>query len=65
MHADIHLSLHAARSAELQADAERSAVAPTSPPTDSLRTQLGWKMVELGLHLVQQQKQPARTVLAI
>ncbi|KQX52714.1 MULTISPECIES: hypothetical protein [unclassified Streptomyces] len=51
MHADIHLQLHHLSAAELHRTADRTVELPAavSPP---LRVQLGWKLVELGLHLV-------------
>ncbi|WP_329279252.1 hypothetical protein [Streptomyces sp. NBC_00691] len=48
MHADIHLQLHQLHAAELHRTA--AATAPRVPgPT--LRVQLGWRLVELGLRL--------------
>ncbi|MCX4666929.1 hypothetical protein OG453_09660 [Streptomyces sp. NBC_01381] len=46
MHADIHLLMHHARAAELHE------AAPLRKQRPQLRTQLGWRMVELGLWLV-------------
>ncbi|MGW0119583.1 hypothetical protein [Streptomyces sp. NPDC003327] len=52
MHADIHLTLHALTAAELHRAADHSAGAPSpSPAASSLRVQLGWRLVELGLRL--------------
>ncbi|WP_432059758.1 hypothetical protein [Streptomyces sp. S1] len=48
MHADIHLQLHALTAAEAHRAAERPHSARES---SSLRAQLGWRMVELGLRL--------------
>ncbi|MFJ3535253.1 hypothetical protein ACIPQA_07290 [Streptomyces sp. NPDC090109] len=48
MHADIHLQLHALTAAETHRAAERPHPVRESP---SLRAQLGWRMVELGLRL--------------
>ncbi|WP_406508434.1 hypothetical protein [Streptomyces sp. NBC_00212] len=50
MHSDTHLVLHHLRAAELEAEAR--AALPREPR--ALRTQLGWILVELGLHLTQQ-----------
>ncbi|MFJ2934078.1 hypothetical protein ACIO8G_15060 [Streptomyces sp. NPDC087219] len=48
MHADIHLQLHQLHAAELH-----RAAATTAPrvPGPTLRVQLGWTLVELGLRL--------------
>ncbi|MDV9192374.1 hypothetical protein R6L23_29920 [Streptomyces sp. SR27] len=58
MHADIHLQLHHLSAAELHRTADRTVEVPTvtSPP---LRVQLGWKLVELGLHMVTPAGRPA------
>jgi hypothetical protein len=50
MHPDIHLTLHHARAAELRAEAGgRGPVRVRS--AHSLRTRLGWTLVEVGLRL--------------
>ncbi|MFH9978151.1 hypothetical protein ACH4ND_02630 [Streptomyces sp. NPDC017179] len=49
MHPEIHLALHRTRAAELQAEAHRPAAPADAPGT--LRTRLGWTLVELGLRL--------------
>lgn len=54
MHLAIYLQLHELRAAER----ERAARTHRMPRRD-LRTQLGWTLVELGLHLV---RQPAARV---
>ncbi|MGA6172851.1 hypothetical protein ACPEIF_21715 [Streptomyces sp. NPDC012600] len=46
MNADIHMLLHADRSAELRRKARSF-----TPPRTALRTRVGWTMVELGLRL--------------
>ncbi|MEU0391238.1 hypothetical protein ABZ208_00320 [Streptomyces sp. NPDC006208] len=48
MHADIHLYLHELRGEELRTAAAHQL------PSEPLRTQVGWKLVQLGLRLVQQ-----------
>ncbi|MEE1802349.1 hypothetical protein ACIQVO_19735 [Streptomyces sp. NPDC101062] len=71
MHADIHLTLHTLRSAELRREAAefreaaafREGVAPRRDRTD-LRTRLGWSLVELGLRLVNRPVARTRTHLA-
>ncbi|MFJ2175666.1 hypothetical protein ACIOHE_22550 [Streptomyces sp. NPDC087851] len=77
MHADIHLTLHTLRSAELRREAAefreaaafREGVAPREgvalrrDRTD-LRTRLGWSLVELGLRLVNRPVTRTRTHLA-
>ncbi|MET9927745.1 MULTISPECIES: hypothetical protein [unclassified Streptomyces] len=45
-HADIHLALHATRTAELRYEAREFSL-----PRPSLRTRIGWTMVEIGLRL--------------
>ncbi|MFI1397790.1 hypothetical protein [Streptomyces sp. NPDC020681] len=52
----IHLLLHSIRAAELRREAAGYAMRPRRPP---IRTQLGWRLVELELRLVQQR--PAQT----
>ncbi|MFC8079630.1 hypothetical protein ACFUN8_29330 [Streptomyces sp. NPDC057307] len=52
---DVHLQLHAIRATELHAEA----TAYRRPPRPQLRLRLGWLLVELGLHLVDQPR-PAR-----
>ncbi|APE21874.1 MULTISPECIES: hypothetical protein [Streptomyces] len=49
MHADIHLHLHQLHAAELHREA--AAHRATHLTGTTLRTQLGWKLVELGLRL--------------
>lgn len=48
MHADIHLTLHADRAAELRREAGDFRL-----PRTRLRTRIGWTMVEVGLRLAQ------------
>ncbi|MGW6287199.1 hypothetical protein [Streptomyces sp. NPDC055107] len=50
MHPDVHRVLHTARASELQ----REATAFRLPRT-SLRTRVGWTLVEVGLRLTQSQ----------
>ncbi|MFF4169949.1 hypothetical protein [Streptomyces sp. NPDC001744] len=58
MHPDIHLQLHALTAEELRhAAAVTRPVSPARVP--ALRTQLGWKLVELGLRLVTPAHHPA------
>ncbi|MEV6475492.1 hypothetical protein [Streptomyces sp. NPDC051657] len=52
MHADVHHLLHAARASELQ----REATAFRLPRT-SLRTRVGWTLVEVGLRLTTQSRE--------
>ncbi|WP_371623716.1 hypothetical protein OG245_13220 [Streptomyces sp. NBC_01116] len=54
MHADVHHVLHTARASELQ----REATAFRLPRT-SLRTRVGWTLVEVGLRLAQSQDRSA------
>ncbi|MFC9131277.1 hypothetical protein ACFT4A_31165 [Streptomyces sp. NPDC057099] len=50
MHPDIHLPLHHARAAELEAEAQ--APRPVRPrQAHHLRARLGWTLVEVGLRL--------------
>ncbi|MFJ7997257.1 hypothetical protein ACIQ7D_08920 [Streptomyces sp. NPDC096310] len=65
MHADIHLTLHTLRAAELrrEAAASRGTTRPRRARTD-LRTRLGWSLVELGLRLVNRPVARTRTHLA-
>jgi hypothetical protein len=49
VHPDVHLLLHHQRAAALHAAAQRSPVPARAPRT--LRTRLGWTLVELGLRL--------------
>lgn len=62
MHPDIFRQLHAARSIELQYDiaADRRTRSATSRRHlhHSVRAQLGWKLVELGLRLVRTTGEP-------
>ncbi|MFH9722398.1 hypothetical protein ACH4M4_05475 [Streptomyces sp. NPDC017254] len=53
MHADIHLQLHQLHAAELHREAAATARPDTGPrlPGPTLRVQLGWRLVELGLRL--------------
>ncbi|MGW0336180.1 hypothetical protein ACWD0J_30760 [Streptomyces sp. NPDC003011] len=51
MHPDIHLALHHARTAELQALADTHRLATGARQRHSLRTRLGWALVEVGLRL--------------
>jgi hypothetical protein len=51
MHPKIHLSLHHARTAELQARAEAHRLTASARPPHGLRTRLGWTLVEVGLRL--------------
>ncbi|WP_430479402.1 hypothetical protein ACQZM9_22715 [Streptomyces sp. P11-1] len=46
MHADIHLTLHTDRAAELRREAREF-----RPPRTGLRTRIGWTMIEVGLRL--------------
>lgn len=50
MHPDIHLALHHARATELRAEAGAQSPARTGP-APSLRSRLGWTLVEVGLRL--------------
>ncbi|KOX19323.1 MULTISPECIES: hypothetical protein [unclassified Streptomyces] len=50
MHADIHLQLHALTAAEAHRTAELRFTREESA-SPSLRVQLGWRLVELGLRL--------------
>ncbi|MYW67826.1 hypothetical protein GTY65_27685 [Streptomyces sp. SID8379] len=65
MNADTHLIVHAARSAELQAEAEAHHLAATVADrhTPDLRTRLGWTLVEVGLRLASAPK-PQRPLTA-
>ncbi|MFI8963739.1 hypothetical protein ACIGO8_16685 [Streptomyces sp. NPDC053493] len=56
MHADIHLALHRLTAAELHgavaaAPATPSAQVAPAAPAESIRVQVGWKLVEFGLRL--------------
>ncbi|MFE2939101.1 hypothetical protein ACFXKG_08580 [Streptomyces sp. NPDC059255] len=69
MHADIHLTTHRLRAAELHREAAefREATGPRRDRTElraSLRTRLGWSLVELGLRLVNRPVARTRTHLA-
>ncbi|MEW2488668.1 hypothetical protein [Streptomyces sp. NPDC048411] len=60
MHSDTHLTLQRLRSTELHRQADEFRMARTvRAPRRSLRTQLGWGLVELGLHVL-----PNRHVLS-
>ncbi|MFB7230966.1 hypothetical protein ACFCY9_24850 [Streptomyces fimicarius] len=59
MHADVHHLLHAAESAEL-----RSTAAEFRLPRTSLRTRVGWTLVEVGLRLTTQSREATTTVNA-
>lgn len=48
MHADVHHLLHAARASELHDEA-----AAFRLPRTTLRTRVGWTLVEVGLRLTQ------------
>ncbi|MFD4236430.1 hypothetical protein [Streptomyces sp. NPDC058542] len=52
MHADVHHLLHAARASELQCDATAF-----RRPRTSLRTRVGWTLVEVGLRLTTQSRE--------
>ncbi|WP_433547435.1 hypothetical protein ACQPZG_21940 [Streptomyces sp. CA-294286] len=56
MPSELHLHLHATRSAELRAEAAAHRLARSSSPRTAaqhlVRTQLGWALVELGLRLI-------------
>jgi hypothetical protein len=52
MHADVHHLLHATRSAELHHEA-----AAFRLPRTSLRTRVGWTLVEVGLRLTAQSRE--------
>ncbi|MCX4676899.1 hypothetical protein OG413_16580 [Streptomyces sp. NBC_01433] len=54
MHSDIHTLLHTYHSAELHREA-----AVIRPVRRGLKSQVGWKMVEFGLRLVQERPAPA------
>lgn len=54
MHADVHHLLHAARASELQHEATAFGL-----PRTSLRTRVGWALVEVGLRLTQNRDAPA------
>ncbi|MFB7740423.1 hypothetical protein ACFC08_40285 [Streptomyces sp. NPDC056112] len=51
MHAETHLILHRTRAAELQAQATAHHAAARARQPGTLRAQLGWTLVELGLRL--------------
>jgi hypothetical protein len=51
---ETHLQLHHIRSTELRHEADNFRLAPRNPH-NSLRTQVGWTMVELGLRLIPSQ----------
>jgi hypothetical protein len=56
MHSDVHLRLHALRSAELHEEARAWNSARAARATrvrGHLRIRLGWGLVEVGLRLVQ------------
>ncbi|MFI1930972.1 hypothetical protein [Streptomyces sp. NPDC020330] len=57
MHADVHHLLHAAESAEL-----RSKAGEFRLPRTSLRTRVGWTLVEVGLRLTAQGRETAAPV---
>ncbi|GAA1526650.1 hypothetical protein GCM10009730_39100 [Streptomyces albidochromogenes] len=59
MHPDTHLRLHHQRAAELHAQAAEDARVRHPESGSTLRTRLGWTMVELGLRLAQHP--PARS----
>ncbi|MGW4627795.1 hypothetical protein [Streptomyces rubiginosohelvolus] len=54
MHADVHHLLHAAEAAELHAKAGEFRL-----PRTSLRTRVGWTLVEVGLRLTTQGREAA------
>ncbi|MET9767894.1 hypothetical protein [Streptomyces sp. NPDC006415] len=56
MHADVHHLLHAAESAELHSKAVEFRL-----PRTSLRTRVGWTLVEVGLRLTAQSREAAAT----
>ncbi|MFD3663241.1 hypothetical protein ACFWVF_22055 [Streptomyces sp. NPDC058659] len=60
MHADIHLQLHRLQAAELHRETAASARAHAAPhpPAPTLRVQLGWKLVELGLRMATPANRP-------
>lgn len=51
MRPETHLVLHHFRAAELRAEAERHRLATEGRAPRSLRTRLGWTLVEVGLRL--------------
>ncbi|MEU1227042.1 hypothetical protein [Streptomyces sp. NPDC005828] len=55
MHADIHLQLHHLNAAELH---HAAAVRVPDAASPTLRVQLGWRLVELGLRLATPARQP-------
>ncbi|MGW7093643.1 hypothetical protein [Streptomyces sp. NPDC054874] len=52
MHADVHHLLHTARASELHHEAARFHL-----PRTSLRTRVGWALVEVGLRLTTQSRE--------
>ncbi|MFJ9109136.1 hypothetical protein [Streptomyces sp. NPDC102283] len=54
MHADVHHVLHTARAAELRSEATAFRL-----PRTSLRSRVGWTLVEVGLRLTQGQDRSA------
>ncbi|WP_411110243.1 hypothetical protein [Streptomyces sp. c-19] len=55
MNADIHLQLHRLHAADLRREA--AATAPR-PSDTTLRVQLGWRLVELGLRMAMPAHRP-------
>ncbi|MER7698414.1 MULTISPECIES: hypothetical protein [unclassified Streptomyces] len=60
MHADVHHLLHAARATELRGEA----TAFRHHPRTSLRTRVGWTLVEVGLRLTAQSREASTSVNA-
>ncbi|MFI7287269.1 hypothetical protein ACIBRY_11575 [Streptomyces anulatus] len=56
MHADVHHLLHAARASELRGEATAFRL-----PRTSLRTRVGWTLVEVGLRLTAQSREATVT----
>ncbi|MFJ6614142.1 hypothetical protein ACIQPT_28095 [Streptomyces sp. NPDC091289] len=59
MHADVHHLLHTARATELHGEATAFRL-----PRTSLRTRVGWTLVEVGLRLTTQSREASTTVNA-
>ncbi|MCG7207188.1 hypothetical protein [Streptomyces arenae] len=51
MHPETHLALHHTRTAELHAEAETHRLAAQGRRPRTLRTRVGWTLVEVGLRL--------------
>ncbi|EGX58012.1 hypothetical protein SZN_19922 [Streptomyces zinciresistens K42] len=61
MHPSTHLALHHLRAADLRCAADLHSLAVTARSPRTLRTRLGWTLVEVGLRLAA----PSRAAIAL